>query len=158
MSARAFHQGYWWPLYTTDWYAPRVSQPVFDPYSTTHVLHGFIMQLAFVRFIGFWEGGLAIATGVETAWELFENSEFVMERFREHSGTSGEYKGDSVQNIGGDIMSTVLGYTLGSVFYNARVWWVSMLWILLSEVGRNIVISYSRDTKIKMWQNFLLYF
>ena len=132
---RAFHQGYWWPLYTTEWYAPRVSQPVFDPYSLTHVLHGFVMQLVLGRFINYWEGGLAIATGIETAWEVFENSDFVMERFREHSGTSGEYKGDSVQNIGGDILAMVLGYSLGTVFYDAGVWWLSMVWIVLSEVS-----------------------
>ena len=135
MCARAFHQGYWWPLYTTDWYAPHVSQPLFDPYSLTHVLHGFVMQIAFVRFIWFWEGGLAIATRVETAWELFENSEFVVERYREHSGTSGEYKGDSVQNIGGDILAMVVGYTFGTVFYNAGAWWLSIVWIFTSEVG-----------------------
>ena len=135
MSARAFHQGYWWPLYTTEWYAPRVSQPVFEPYSLTHVLHGFVMQLVLGRFINYWEGGLAIATGIETAWEVFENSDFVMERFREHSGTSGEYKGDSVQNIGGDILAMVLGYSLGTVFYDAGVWWLSMVWIVASEVS-----------------------
>ena len=112
MSARAFHQGYWWPLYTTEWYAPRVPQPVFDPYSLTHVLHGFVMQLVLGRFINYWEGGLAIATGIEASWELFENSDFVIERIREHSGTSSEYQGDSIQNIVGDFISMVLGYTL----------------------------------------------
>ena len=94
-----------------------------------------MLQLVLGRFINYWEGGLAIATGIETAWEVFENSDFVMERFREHSGTSGEYKGDSVQNIGGDILAMVLGYSLGTVFYDAGVWWLSMVWIVLSEVS-----------------------
>jgi len=143
MSARSFHNGYWWPLYTTDWYAPRVSQPVFDPYSLTHVLHGFIMQLAFGRFIGFWEGGLAIATGIETAWEVFENSEFVVERFRENSGTSGEYKGDSVQNIVGDILAMVVGYTMGTIFYTAGLWWLSLVSIAASEI---FTFLYMRDS------------
>ena len=79
MSARSFQQGYWWPLYTTEWYAPIVSQPVFDPFSLTHVLHGFVMQLVLGRFINYWQGGLAIATGIEASWELFENSDFVVE-------------------------------------------------------------------------------
>ena len=135
MTSRAFHPGYWWPLYTADWYAPRVSQPVFDPYSLTHVLHGLMLQLVFVRFVGYWEGGIAIATAIETAWELFENSEFVMERFRENSGTSGEYKGDSVQNIVGDIISMVVGYTIGTMFFQVGVWWLSIVWILASEVN-----------------------
>jgi len=142
MSVRAFHAGTWWPLYTSDWYAPRVSQPLFDPYSLTHVLHGFMMQLVLVRFLGYWEGGLAIATGLETAWEVFENSDFIMERFREHSGTSGEYKGDSIQNILGDIISMVVGYTVGTVFYQLGVWWLSVVWIYLSEV---FSLLYMRD-------------
>jgi len=143
MSVRAFHAGTWWPLYTSDWYAPRVSQPLFDPYSLTHVLHGFMMQLVLVRFLGYWEGGLAIATGLETAWEVFENSDFIMERFREHSGTSGEYKGDSIQNILGDIISMVVGYTMGTVFYQLGVWWLSVVWIVVSEL---LTFLYMRDS------------
>ena len=133
-AARAFHNGYWWPLYTTEWYAPRVSQPMFDPYSLTHIIHGFLMQLMLVNFAGFWEGGLAIATGVEMTWESFENSDFIMERFRENSGTSGEYKGDSIQNVFGDILSMVFGYSLATLFHSAGIWWLTILSIIASEV------------------------
>ena len=110
---------------------------VFHPYSLTNVLHGLVMQLVIGRFINYWEGGLAIATGIETAWKVFENSDFVMKRFREHSGTSEEYKGDSVQNIGGDILAMVLGYSLGTVFYDAGLCWLSIVWIVVSEVSRH---------------------
>ena len=137
MSARAYHNGYWWPLYTTDWFAPKVFQPMFDPYSLTHVLHGFIMQLVLGRFINYWEGGLAICIGIETTWEVLENSDIIIERFRENSGTSGEYKGDSIQNIGGDILVTAVGYTIGTVYYDAEIWWLSLVWIYLTEVGRS---------------------
>ena len=90
---------------------PRVSHPGFD--------HNMFCM-----------GGLANATGIEAAWEFLENSDFVMERFREHFW---EYKGDSVQNIGGDILAMVLGYSLGTVFFDARLWWLSLVWIYLSE-------------------------
>jgi hypothetical protein len=45
-----------------------------------------------------------------------------------------QYKGDSFQITGGDIFSTTVGYTLGTVFFDAGVWWLSVVWIYLSEV------------------------
>ena len=53
------------------------------PPSGTH-LEYLSLFLTLTALHMYWEGGLAIATGIETAWELFENSDFVMERFREH--------------------------------------------------------------------------
>ena len=42
--------------------------------------------------------------------------------------------GDSVQNIIGDIFSVGLGYILGTVFLAVELWWLSIVWILVSEV------------------------
>ena len=42
--------------------------------------------------------------------------------------------GDSVQNIIGDIFSVGLGYILGTVFLAVELWWLSILWTVLSEV------------------------
>ena len=43
--------------------------------------------------------------------------------------------GDSVQNILGDVLSCALGYILGTLFLAVELWWLSIVWILVSEVG-----------------------
>ena len=130
----AWHKGVWWPLYTPAWYAPNVSQFMFDPYSFTHVLHGFIFQLFLGRLISFMQGGFLVCILLELSWELLENSEFMIKRFRENSGTSGEYKGDSVQNIFGDLLACATGFIISTVFHIQGIWWVGLIWIVVSEV------------------------
>ena len=105
-----------------------------DPYSFTHVLHGVIFQLISSRTIPSIPCGFLGCMLFEIGWELLENSEFVMRRFRENSGTSGQYHGDSVQNIFGDLLSCASGFYMGTVFQRTGVWWGSLLWIALSEV------------------------
>ena len=111
-----WHNGLWWPLYTPAWNSPKVFQYMFDPYSFTHVLHGVIFQLSSSRTIPSIPGGFLGCMLFELGWELLENSEFVMRRFRENSGTSGQYHGDSVQNIFGDLLSFASGFVMGTVF------------------------------------------
>ena len=36
----AWHKGSWWPLYVREWYTPRASSHVFDPYSFCLVVAG----------------------------------------------------------------------------------------------------------------------
>ena len=40
-----WNNGFWWPLYTTAWYSPHVSQYMFDPYSLVNFSHGIILQI-----------------------------------------------------------------------------------------------------------------
>lgn len=42
--------------------------------------------------------------------------------------------GDSIQNILGDLVSCSLGYVLGTVFAAVELWWLSLVWIIISEV------------------------
>merc|ERR1712215_565275 len=138
-----WHNGVWWPLYTPHWYAPKVSQYMFDPYSFTHVLHGVIFQRAFGCLFSSIQSGFLKCMCLELGWEIIENSPLVMRRFRENSGTSGQYKGDSVQNILGDLLSCAAGYALGTVFQQTGVWWASLVWVAVSEVGCTL---YMRDS------------
>ena len=43
-------------------------------------------------------------------------------------------QGDSIQNILGDLVSCALGYVLGTVFAAVEFWWISLIWIVASEV------------------------
>ena len=54
--------------------------------------------------------GFLITTFSALLWEIVENSEFVISLFRENSGPSEDYRGDSQVNVVGDIISASFGY------------------------------------------------
>lgn len=89
------------------------SQQFFDPYSFTHLLHGFLYcwLLAWLapRLTAQWQLWLAVA--VEALWEVCENSSFVIQRYREATAALG-YQGDTIVNSIGDILSCALGFML----------------------------------------------
>ena len=89
------------------------SQHLLDPFSFTHVLHGviFFWVLAWLlpRLSLAWR--FAIATAVEAAWEIFENTSFVIGRYRERTAALGYY-GDTVVNSLGDVATCCLGFWL----------------------------------------------
>jgi len=127
-----------------EWYAPKSSQHMFDPYSFCLIVLGLLFHLLWgSEDIDNWIFGFLVALGVELVLEIVGNSQFVLKRIRDNSGTSGEYIGDSIQNIIGDLISCGLGYVLGTVFAAVELWWLSIVWALLSEV---ICILYMRDS------------
>src|SRR5438046_2204537 len=60
------------------------SQHLFDPYSFTHVLHGMVfcglLAWACPRIAPAWR--LCLAVFFEALWEVVENTDFVIERYR----------------------------------------------------------------------------
>ena len=87
------------------------SKQVFDIYSCSHVTHGILLYgLCAWLHIPF-TLGLYISLLIEVSWELFENSEYIIQKYR--TSFPG-YDGDSVVNIVGDIMFTVFGYVMAS--------------------------------------------
>jgi hypothetical protein len=84
-----------------------------DPYSFTHVLHGFLLcgLLALIapRLSAVWQ--LWLAVSIEAVWEVIENSEFVIRRYREQTAALG-YHGDTIVNSLGDILVCGVGFVL----------------------------------------------
>src|SRR5215210_115803 len=86
------HQGrLWWCacgrvlVWSGDAWSADNSQHLFDPYSFTHILHGFALcgVLAWLLPRVPWVWRLALAVAVEAGWEVFENSAFIINRYRE---------------------------------------------------------------------------
>ncbi len=91
------------------------SQFLSDPYSFTHITHGVgfygLLWLVAPSAPLAWRAVGAIA--LESGWEVFENTDFVINRYRE-STISLDYYGDSIVNSIFDILFMVLGFGLAS--------------------------------------------
>jgi hypothetical protein len=100
-------------LWSGDPWSSDNSQHLLDPYSFTHILHGFLfcgfLALVAPRLTELWQ--LWIVVSLEALWEVVENSEFVIRRYREETAALG-YQGDTVVNSLSDIVLCGLGFVL----------------------------------------------
>ena len=89
------------------------SQHITDWYTFSHVIHGFgfygVMWLAARRYpVGV---RFAAAVAIECGWEILENTDAIINRYREAT-ISLDYYGDSVLNSVSDIVSMMAGFFL----------------------------------------------
>jgi hypothetical protein len=146
-------------LWTGDVWSSDNSQHLADPYSFSHVLHGlvFFWALAWTlpRLSLSWR--LALAMAIEAAWEVFENSAFVINRYREATAALG-YQGDTIVNSLGDILACALGFILAYYlgFWRSLLLFVvteivMLLWIRDSLIVNIIMLLYPIEA-LKVWQ------
>lgn len=124
--------------------SPHNSQHVVDPYSFTHILHGIIefwlLSLIFRRVPLAWR--LVMAVAIEASWEVFENSSYVIERYRAAT-ISLNYFGDSIVNSLSDITCCAIGFGLG---YKLKFWkslalFVATETILILTIRDSLIIN-----------------
>jgi uncharacterized membrane protein YjdF len=135
------------------------SQHIFDWYTPSHIAHGFILYLA-LRFL-FPKSPmmlrLAIAVGIEAAWEIVENTPWIIERYR--SGTiSLSYYGDSILNSVADTLAMTFGFLLasrlpviGSVAIVIAFELFTLYWIRDNLTLNVVMLLYPLDA-IRDWQ------
>jgi hypothetical protein len=148
-----------WSLWASDIWTSHCSQHLLDPYSFTHVLHGLalygLLWLAFPKTSLPWR--FFTATLLECGWEMLENSEFVIHRYREATIAIG-YRGDSVANSLGDIFCCLLGFlwaTRLGLWRSVGVFVITeavlIFWIRDSLLLNIIMLIYPIES-LKAWQ------
>jgi hypothetical protein len=146
--------GWWtggWTKHTSQWIA--------DPYSFTHVLHGVLFYALLyplrdklplhTRFL--------LAVLIEAAWEVLENSSFILDRYRANTAAL-EYYGDSILNSTFDIVAAMLGFWLA----HALPWRWTVAVVIVVELGLlvfirdslllNVVMLLYPIEVVKQWQ------
>ena len=146
-------------VWVGDWCSSNTSQQLLDPYSLTHVLHGFLffwlMILVFKRMPSAWQLWLAML--LESAWEVLENTNFVINKYRTETAALG-YQGDTIVNSLGDLSCALIGFVIArrigfvrSLIVFVLIEVVLTLWIHDSLLLQLLMLIRPIET-IKLWQ------
>lgn len=91
------------------------SRHLLDWYTLSHIVHGFIFYLVLWLFFRDWplENRALAALVLEAAWEVIENTPWVINRYRDVT-VSGDYVGDTVINSLVDLLAMLVGFWIAS--------------------------------------------
>ena len=123
------------------------SQHIADWYTPSHIVHGLLFFGATYwllprRSLGF---RAVVASLVEAAWEIVENTPMVIGRYRDATMALG-YTGDSVVNSVSDLAAMLLGFALAS----RLPVWASVLLVLALELAALLAIRDNLTLNILM--------
>jgi hypothetical protein len=78
-------------------------------------VHGFLFYAGLWLIGRNWPLGLrlVLALAIEASWEVFENTDFIINRYREDTAAL-DYYGDSVVNSLGDYVAAAIGFLLAA--------------------------------------------
>ena len=135
------------------------SQHLSDWYTPSHIIHGFLFYGLFWLIGKKWPFALrlCLAILIEGAWEIFENTDFIINRYREAT-ISLDYYGDTVINSVSDVAAMVVGFYAAS---RLPVWATIALIIALEVIvaalirdnlALNIIMLLYPLDFIKAWQ------
>jgi uncharacterized protein DUF2585 len=135
------------------------SQHLTDWYTFSHVIHGFGFYGLLWLIERRWPLGLrfVLALGLEASWEIFENTDFVINRYRAVT-ISLDYYGDSVLNSVADMTAMVAGF-FGA--WRLPVWTTVVLivameaWVgysIRDNLTLNVIMLIYPLESIRQWQ------
>ena len=146
------------------------SQHLSDWYTFSHVIHGFgfyaLLWLAGRRLAPTkpsGEGGLpigirlALAVVLEGSWEILENTDMVINRYREAT-IALDYYGDSVLNSLSDIGAMVLGFALAArlpvwtIVVATVVMELAVGYLIRDNLTLNILMLLYPIEAVRQWQ------
>jgi hypothetical protein len=135
------------------------SQQVADPYTFTHFVHGaaFYGLTRLLMPKAAFATRLIVASAIEGAWEAYENTDTVVERYRTETISLGYY-GDSLINSIADIVACLIGFVLAWRLPRALTvtWVIAVELILLVWIRDNLTLNilmlvYPIDA-VRKWQ------
>lgn len=147
-------------LWSWDIWSNQNSQQFIDPYTFSHMIHGVLFYgllwlIARNRLsVG---ARLVCAVALESGWEILENTNFIINRYRETT-IAADYYGDSVFNSVGDIFAAMSGFLLawrfpaGSVALAAVLVDTASMFLIRDSLALNIIMLVYPIEAIRQWQ------
>ena len=134
-------------LWSGDIRSDQNSQQLFDPYTLTHVVHGAVFYALTRPLLPAASFGVvaAVVATLEAAWEVYENTDQVVNRYRAETISLG-YFGDSILNSMADIVACLAGLLLSW----RRPPLLTLSWVAASEIALALAIRDNLTLNILM--------